>query len=121
MAQKTCVDIFQHGFLISQFLSPHTNRRTDEYGGSPEGRLKLLQQIVQAIRDECPAPFCLSVKLNSSDYMTNGGLDQAEALEQVRWLVTCGLVDMVELSGGSAEQNQKGRLLGNLDDPFRLI
>ena len=46
--------------------------------------------------------------------MTNGGLDQAEALEQVRWLVTCGMVDMVELSGGSAEQNQKGRLLGEL-------
>lgn len=44
--------------------------------------------------------------------MTNGGLDQAEALEQVRWLVTCGMVDMVELSGGSAEQNQTGRLLG---------
>jgi hypothetical protein len=46
--------------------------------------------------------------------MTNGGLDQAEALQQVKWLVTCGMVDMVELSGGSAEQNKKGRLLGML-------
>ncbi|QDS75427.1 hypothetical protein FKW77_003717 [Venturia effusa] len=105
-----------HGFLISQFLSPHTNRRTDEYGGSPEGRLKILRRIVQAIRRDCPASFCLSVKLNSSDYMTNGGLDQDEALDHVRWLVTCGMVDMVEISGGSAEQNQKGRLLGSFTE-----
>lgn len=49
---------------------------------------------------------------NSADYMESGGLEQDEALEQVRWLVTCGMVDMVEISGGSVEQNQKGRLLG---------
>lgn len=51
-----------HGFLLSQFLSPYTNRRTDEYGGSPAARLKLLQRLVTEIRDLCPPPFCLSVK-----------------------------------------------------------
>lgn len=95
-----------HGFLLSQFLSPHTNRRTDQYGGSPEGRMKLLVRLVTEIRKECPAPFCLSVKLNSGDYMSKEahGLSQEEALEQVRWLVTCGKVDFVEISGGNAEQ-----------------
>lgn len=51
----------------------------------------------------CPPPFCLSVKLNSADYMTEGGLSQDEGLGQVRWLVECGMVDFVEISGGNAE------------------
>ncbi|TVY80517.1 NADH-dependent flavin oxidoreductase nadA [Lachnellula suecica] len=97
-----------HGFLLSQFLSPHTNRRTDVYGGSPEGRMKLLKRLVTEIRAEFPAPFCLSVKLNSGDYMEKGGLSQDEALEQVRWLTTCGMVDFVEISGGNAEQKNSG-------------
>ncbi|RDW83306.1 FMN-linked oxidoreductase-1 [Coleophoma crateriformis] len=97
-----------HGFLLSQFLSPHTNRRTDDYGGNPEGRMKLLKRLVTEIRKEFPPPFCLSVKLNSGDYMAEGGLSQDEALEQVRWLVTCGMVDFVEISGGNAEQKTSG-------------
>lgn len=94
-----------HGFLLSQFLSPHTNRRTDDYGGSPEGRMKLLKRLVTEIReiDSLPQDFCLSVKLNSGDYMEKGGLSQDEALEQVHWLVSCGLLDFVEISGGNAE------------------
>lgn len=93
-----------HGFLLSQFLSPHTNRRTDEYGGTPEKRMKLLQRLVIGIREVCPRPYCLSVKLNSADYMDKGaGLEQEEGLEQVRWLAECGMVDFVEISGGNAE------------------
>lgn len=93
-----------HGFLLSQFLSPHTNRRTDAYGGSPEKRMALLKRLVTEIRTEFPAPFCVSVKLNSADYMADGqGLQAAEGLEQVRWLVQCGMVDFVEISGGNAE------------------
>jgi len=56
-----------HGFFLSQFLSPHTNRRTDDYGGSPEKRLALLKRLVKKIREICPRPYCLSVKLNSAD------------------------------------------------------
>ncbi|CAF9906994.1 MAG: hypothetical protein ALECFALPRED_003037 [Alectoria fallacina] len=94
-----------HGFLLSQFLSPHTNRRTDDYGGSPEKRLALLKRLVKEIRDVCPRPYCLSVKLNSADYMATGvGLSTDEGLEQVKWLVECGEVDFVEISGGQAEQ-----------------
>lgn len=98
-----------HGFLLSQFLSPHTNRRTDEYGGSPEKRMKLLKRLVTEIRRECPPPYCLSVKLNSADYMEKGhGLEVDEGLEQVRWLRECGMVDFVEISGGNAEQKTSG-------------
>lgn len=90
--------------MLSQFLSPYTNRRTDEYGGTAEKRLRLLQRLVIEIREVCPRPYCLSVKLNSADYMDKGaGLEQEEGLEQVRWLVECGMVDFVEISGGNAE------------------
>ena len=93
-----------HGFLLSQFLSPRTNRRTDDYGGTREKRLALLKRLIKEIRDVCPRPFCLSVKLNSADYMATGmGLSTDEGLEQVRWLVECGEVDFVEISGGNAE------------------
>nr|POE72124.1 nadh-dependent flavin oxidoreductase nada [Quercus suber] len=98
-----------HGFLISQFLSPRTNKRSDEYGGSPEKRMKLLRRLVHEIRAMCPAPFCVSVKLNSADYMDAGeGLEMDEGLAQVRWLRTCGEVDFVEISGGNAEQKSSG-------------
>lgn len=92
-----------HGFLVSQFLSPHTNRRADAYGGSPRGRMKLLRRLVREMRTVVPRPLCLAVKLNSADYMAEGGLLQDEALGQVRWLVECGMVDFVEISGGNAE------------------
>ncbi|USW51770.1 Putative NADH:flavin oxidoreductase/NADH oxidase, aldolase-type TIM barrel [Septoria linicola] len=97
-----------HGFLLSQFLSPHTNRRTDEYGGTPEKRMTLLKRLVREVRARCPPPYCLAVKLNSGDYMGEIGLQQDEALEQVRWLVNCGMVDFVEISGGNAEQKTSG-------------
>ena len=57
----------QHGFLVSQFLSPNTNRRTDAYGGTPEKRLKLLQRLLEEVRMACPLPFCVGVKLNTGD------------------------------------------------------
>lgn len=108
-----------HGFLISQFLSPHTNRREDEYGGTPEKRLRFLQRLVQEVREVLPPPFCLGVKLNSGDYMAEGGLQQDEALDQVKWLVECGMVDMVEISGGNAEDTtsafRKSVVLMSLD------
>lgn len=98
-----------HGFLLSQFLSPYTNRRTDDYGGTPAKRLKLLQRLVTEIRALCPPPYCLSVKLNSADYMDKGqGLEADEGLAQVAWLRSCGMVDFVEISGGNAEQKNSG-------------
>lgn len=97
-----------HGFLVSQFLSPHTNRRNDDYGGTPEKRLFFLKRLIREMREACPAPFILGVKLNSGDYMKEGGLTQLEALEQVRYLTTCGMVDMIEISGGTAEAGSQG-------------
>jgi 2,4-dienoyl-CoA reductase-like NADH-dependent reductase (Old Yellow Enzyme family) len=70
--------------------------------------MKLLKRLVTEIREENPALFCLSVKLNSRDYIEARGLSRNEALEQVCWLVACGVYDFVQISGGNAEQWNSG-------------
>ncbi|KAK0561419.1 hypothetical protein OC844_003215 [Tilletia horrida] len=91
-----------HGYLLSAFLSPRTNRRTDGYGGSAEKRMRILLEIVDAVRQRVPSDFVVGVKLNSSDYIA-GGLTEEDALENVRILASHGGVDFVEISGGNYE------------------
>jgi len=91
-----------HGYLISQFLSPGANRRTDRWGGSLENRARLLRAIVAAVRAETGPLFAVSVKINSSDFQ-KGGFEPDDARQVVAWLQEDG-VDLVELSGGTYEQ-----------------
>ncbi|WP_394560947.1 NADH:flavin oxidoreductase/NADH oxidase family protein [Aquipseudomonas alcaligenes] len=90
-----------HGYLLSQFLSPITNRRTDNWGGSLENRARLLLEVVKAVRAKVSPSFCVSVKLNSADFQ-RGGFDAADAKRVVEMLGELD-VDLVELSGGSYE------------------
>jgi 2,4-dienoyl-CoA reductase-like NADH-dependent reductase (Old Yellow Enzyme family) len=97
-----------HSFLLSQLPSPLTNCRSDDYGDTPEKRMKLLKRLVTEIREVCPPrPFCLSVKLNPGDHITEGGLMTDEVLEQARRLLECGEVDFVEMLGGNSEHPTK--------------
>ncbi|MBB1617239.1 2,4-dienoyl-CoA reductase [Pseudomonas sp. UMC65] len=90
-----------HGYLLSQFLSPLTNQRTDEWGGSLENRARLLLEIVKAVRSVVSADFAVAVKLNSADFQL-GGFTADDARKVVELLNELG-VDLVELSGGSYE------------------
>ena len=90
-----------HGYLLSQFLSPPTNRRQDHWGGSLENRARLLLDIVRAIRSAVAPGFAVAVKLNSADFQ-RGGFSPEDAQAVVRMLGGLG-VDLVELSGGSYE------------------
>ncbi len=90
-----------HGYLLSQFLSPITNRRTDMWGGSIENRARLLLDIVRSVREAVSPQFCVAVKLNSADFQ-RGGFSSDDALQVVKMLNACK-VDLVELSGGSYE------------------
>ncbi|MDO7896032.1 NADH:flavin oxidoreductase/NADH oxidase family protein [Pseudomonas citrulli] len=90
-----------HGYLLSQFLSPLTNQRTDEWGGSLDNRARLLLEIVKAVRAVVSADFAVAVKLNSADFQ-RGGFSADEARQVVERLNDLG-VDLVELSGGSYE------------------
>lgn len=90
-----------HGYLLSQFLSPLTNQRTDEWGGALENRARLLLEIVKAVRAVVSAQFAVAVKLNSADFQ-RGGFSADDAKQVVVLLNGLG-VDLVELSGGSYE------------------
>lgn len=90
-----------HGYLLSQFLSPLSNRRTDQWGGSLENRARLLLDIVKAVRAVVSPGFAVAVKLNSADFQ-RGGFSADEAKQVVR-LLNALEVDLVEISGGSYE------------------
>lgn len=90
-----------HGYLISQFLSPLSNLRTDEWGGTTANRRRFLIEVVRAVRDEIGPRTPLSVKLNSADFQ-RGGLTEDESVDVVLALADEG-VDLLEVSGGTYE------------------
>lgn len=90
-----------HGYLLSQFLSPLTNQRTDAWGGSLENRARFLLDVVRAVRARVAPGFAVAVKLNSADFQ-RGGFSENDAKQVIRWL-NDEAVDLVELSGGSYE------------------
>lgn len=90
-----------HGYLLSQFLSPLSNHRADQWGGSLENRARLLIDIVRQTRAVVPPGFAVAVKLNSADFQ-RGGFSPEDAQAVVAMLAPLG-VDLVELSGGSYE------------------
>lgn len=90
-----------HGYLLSQFLSPLSNQRTDAWGGPLEHRARLLIEIVKAVRAVVSPGFAVAVKLNSADFQ-RGGFSADDARQVVKMLNELA-VDLVELSGGSYE------------------
>ena len=98
-----------HGYLLSQFLSPRSNQRQDQWGGSLKNRARLLLASVSRVRAAVGPNVPISVKLNSADFQ-RGGFDFDESLQVAKWLEQAS-VDLIEISGGTYEQP---RLL-NLD------
>ena len=106
MAARAGFDMIElhaaHGYLISQFLSPLSNRRRDGWGGDLPGRARFLLDVVKQVRATCPAPFILSVKLNSADFQ-RGGFSEEDSARVAAWLAAAGC-DLLEVSGGNYEQ-----------------
>lgn len=100
-----------HGYLMSQFLSPLTNLREDEWGGSLSNRARFLISILRAVRTRVGDNFIVSVKINSADFQ-KGGFDIGDAKQVVEWLNDEN-VDFVELSGGNYES---AAMIGASDD-----
>ncbi len=90
-----------HGYLLSQFLSPLTNRRSDKWGGSLDNRARLLIEVVKTVRARVSPNFGVGVKLNSADFQ-KGGFEAEDAIAVVQMLNDLP-VDLVEISGGSYE------------------
>jgi len=90
-----------HGYLINQFLSPHHNRRNDEWGGTAEKRRRFVLAVYAEIRRQVGADFAVGIKLNSADFQ-RGGFTEEESLETIRALAEAG-IDLIEISGGTYE------------------
>ena len=88
-----------HGFLLSQFLSPLFNRRTDRYGGSIEARCRIVIEVLDRVREAVGRSFPIGIKINASDQLA-GGLSQEEALDAVS-LLDQSSVDLIDISGGT--------------------
>ncbi len=103
-----------HGYLVSQFLSPLTNERTDRYGGDLDGRMRFLLEIVRQTRSATGPGFSVSVKLNSADFQ-RGGFTLEDSMRVAEALEAEGL-DLLEISGGSYE---KPAMMGSEQEPQR--
>ncbi|WP_428480576.1 nitroreductase family deazaflavin-dependent oxidoreductase [Rhodococcus qingshengii] len=90
-----------HGYLVSQFLSPLSNDRDDNWGGSPTARTRFLADIIDAIRENVSPAFGVGVKVNSADFM-RGGFSEADSRHVIERLVERS-IDLIEISGGSYE------------------
>lgn len=96
-----------HGYLIDQFMSEKVNQRTDDYGGSPAKRVRIVIEIIEAIRAVVPASFCIGIKFNSVDHQSEERL--RECIEGLKVITNAG-IDFMEVSGGSYE-NPRVRII----------
>ena len=90
-----------HGYLVSQFLSPYTNIRSDKWGGSLENRARFVTEVYRKIRSKVGGSFPIGIKLNSADFQ-KGGFSEEESIEVVKILSKEG-IDLIEISGGTYE------------------
>lgn len=88
-----------HGFLLSQFLSPLFNKRTDDYGGSLDNRMRLLVETIETVRKAVGPQFPVGLKINATDQL-EGGFQQDEALAVIAALDNAEL-DLIDISGGT--------------------
>ncbi|MGB3223756.1 MAG: NADH:flavin oxidoreductase, partial [Desulforhopalus sp.] len=93
-----------HGYLLSQFLSSHYNKRTDSYGGNLENRARLLLEAYKEIRQRVGKSFPVMAKINSEDFLENG-ITVEETIEVAHMLEDSGM-DAIEMSGGTFESGK---------------
>lgn len=90
-----------HGYLVAQFLSPHTNQRDDAWGGTAEKRRRFVLEVLKAIRANTSDDFAVGIKINSADFQ-RGGFSEDESLEVMAALAEAG-INLIEISGGTYE------------------
>ena len=107
---------FAHGYLASSFMSPLSNTRTDEYGGSLENRCRFALETIKAVRKEIPESAPLVVRISSSEFI-EGGFDIEDAVQLSKWMKDAG-VDLVDASAGGNNPNQVVKTKPGYQVPF---
>ena len=105
-----------HGYLIHEFLSPLSNRRTDEYGGSFENRIRLALEVAQAVREAWPLNLPLFLRISATDWV-DGGWTPDESVELARRMRPLG-VDLIDCSSGGSAAHAKVPLAPGYQVPF---
>jgi 2,4-dienoyl-CoA reductase-like NADH-dependent reductase (Old Yellow Enzyme family) len=99
-----------HGYLISNFISPYTNRRTDEYGGDTAGRAKFIVDIVRRARELVGDDYPVMIKMNCDDFVP-GGITKDEAA-RIASVIAEGGIDCIEITGGIPDAGEQTRRKG---------
>lgn len=94
-----------HGYLLHQFISPLTNERDDEYGGSFDNRIRILLEVIDAIKLVWPEHYPLFVRISATDW-AEGGWNQEDSVKLVKVLIKKG-VDLIDVSTGGLVSHQK--------------
>ncbi len=110
MADRAGFDMIElhaaHGYLVSSFISPTSNRRTDAYGGSLENRLRWPLEVFHAMRDAWPAGKPMSVRISASDWVEEGGVTPEEAVEIAKAFHEAG-ADIIDVSAGQTSREAR--------------
>jgi 2,4-dienoyl-CoA reductase-like NADH-dependent reductase (Old Yellow Enzyme family) len=105
-----------HGYLLHEFLSPISNKRTDSYGGSLENRCRLLCEVVSAVRGIWPAGYPLFVRISATDWI-EGGWDVDQSVELAKKIAPLG-VDLIDCSSGGIAPGAKIPIKAGYQVPF---
>ena len=105
-----------HGYLLHQFMSPLSNLRTDEYGGSFENRIRLTLEVVAAVQSEWPENLPLFIRISATDW-AEGGWNLEESIQLSKILKEKG-VDLIDVSSGGAVSHQQIQLCAGYQVPF---
>ena len=109
------------GHLIEQFWSPHVNRRTDEYGGSLENRLRFSREVIEAVRDRVGPAFCVGFRM-TADQLLKDGLDHEAMKEIAGRLAALRRLDYFSISGATGETLElQAKTVPSLDHPLGLF
>ncbi|SEF61902.1 bifunctional salicylyl-CoA 5-hydroxylase/oxidoreductase [Billgrantia desiderata] len=121
MAERAGFDMLEvhaaHGYLLSSFITPLTNRRDDEYGGSLENRMRYPLEVIRAVRAAWPAHKPLSVRISANDWVGDEGVTPDEAVEIAR-LLQAVEVDIVDVSAGQTSTRAKPQYGRMFQTPF---
>jgi len=105
-----------HGYLLHEFLSPLSNRRTDEYGGALENRARLPLRVARAVREAWPAHLPVFVRISASDWV-EGGWDLEQSIRLAQWLKDAG-IDLIDCSSGGLVANARVPAAPGFQVPF---
>ena len=107
-----------HGYLVNQFLSPHSNRREDEWGGSLEERARFLREVARSVRQSVGVDYPVLIKLGLADFIP-GGLPLEDGLAVVAMLADVG-IDLLEISGGAGDGNAREGIRSEGEEAYFL-